>query len=117
MDDRKKLFACYGIIIDNVTNQLGIVKGKTKFKKELRGRLFDLYKTEYAEGLVELYKDHSDLCVSNLSRPLLSHYIRFILMTLESEFGIFAETPNEKGTKDLTLQEYLKFINKDFYEN
>jgi hypothetical protein len=110
LSDKRKLYACYGIIIESVAVQLGIERNKTRFKRELRGRLLDLFKTEHPVEIRLFCEKNgiSGLTTNQMDKPLLSLYIRFILMTLSTEFGIFAEAPNEKGTKDLDLQTYLK---------
>jgi uncharacterized Fe-S cluster-containing MiaB family protein len=94
-NSRIKLFQCYGIILDN----LG---AKGELRKEIIQKLKEAYAAE---------TDKTIESITELNSKELLEYIKWILMILETEFGIFVETPNEQGTENMTLQEYLKYIN------
>lgn len=78
---------------------------KGKDRLELRRALFSLFVIEHPEIKCSRAKD--------LDYPSFLLYIKWVDMILLTEFGMEVELPNQKGTKNMNLSEYLNFL----YEN
>ena len=116
---KEKLYAALGIMIDSIARDRVEVKGRSKYKKELRKQLFDLFKVE-SENELRQFCDENGLIFESLDsakyldRLLLTKFLRYIEMIMAVEFGIEVELPdkNKRSTSDMNLTDYLNHINE-----
>lgn len=102
-----KLYKSFGVVFDQILDKIGITKERAKAKRELSTVLIEMFREEVDISLYEKQLGRKVEKKRDLDKRHMAKFIDFILMYYARERGWFLESPNEQGSENKTLTEYL----------